>query len=69
FRLHDSYTNPIRTIEAPPFEVEETGWGEFEAGIKLFFVDPNEKPVNAVYYLRLFSPMVNIPDGKQVVLY
>ncbi|CAD5219286.1 unnamed protein product [Bursaphelenchus okinawaensis] len=69
FRLHDSYTNAVRTVETPPFEVEETGWGEFEANIKIYFVDPNEKPVNATYYLRLFVPLVTMSDGKQIVLY
>lgn len=32
-------------LNKPPFEVQETGWGEFEIQIKLFFVDPTEKPV------------------------
>ena len=29
----------------PPYEISETGWGEFEVVIKVFFVDPTEKPV------------------------
>lgn len=61
--------NLILAIEAAPFEIDETGWGEFEASIKIFFVDANEKPVNAAYYLRLFKPVVTKPDGKQIVLY
>lgn len=32
-------------INQPPFEVEESGWGEFETQMTIFFVDPNEKPV------------------------
>ncbi len=32
-------------ITRPPYEVNETGWGEFEIIIKVFFVDPSEKPV------------------------
>ncbi|KAL8654964.1 MAG: hypothetical protein Q9210_001171 [Variospora velana] len=28
FKLHETYTNSLRTIEAPPFEVTETGWGD-----------------------------------------
>ncbi|KAI6190933.1 hypothetical protein M3Y97_00172400 [Aphelenchoides bicaudatus] len=69
FRLHDSYLNPLRTVESPPFEIEETGWGEFEASIKIFFVDSNEKPLTAAYYLRLFQPVISKPDGKPAVLY
>lgn len=31
------------------------GWGEFELTIKLYFVDPNEKPVTIYHALRLFE--------------
>ena len=34
---------PCTEITAPPFEVTEMGWGEFEAGIRIFFKDPDEK--------------------------
>ena len=30
----------------PPYEVSETGWGEFEIIIKIYFVDPTERPVS-----------------------
>ena len=33
-------------ITKPPYEVTETGWGEFEVVIKIYFNDPNERPVN-----------------------
>ena len=33
FKLHDSFEKPVRVVEAPPFELTETGWGEFEIGI------------------------------------
>ena len=33
FNLHVSFQNPSRTIEKPPFELTETGWGEFEIGV------------------------------------
>ncbi|KAI9099971.1 yeats family-domain-containing protein [Phlyctochytrium arcticum] len=39
FRLHDSFENPLRMIEEPPFEVHETGWGEFDIPIKIFVHD------------------------------
>ena len=32
-------------ITQAPFEVEESGWGEFETQITIYFADPNEKPV------------------------
>lgn len=36
----------FKVLNKPPYEISETGWGEFEITVKIFFVDPNEKPVN-----------------------
>ena len=36
----------------PPYEITETGWGEFEIIIKIFFIDPNERPVSNVTLCR-----------------
>lgn len=46
FKLHDSYANQNRVLTKPPYEVTETGWGEFEIVIKIYFQDPNERPVS-----------------------
>lgn len=62
FKLHESYANANRTLTKPPYEVTETGWGEFEVVIKLHFHDPNERPVTLYHILKLFqSPIV---DGE-----
>lgn len=54
FKLHDTYPNPSRSIEQEPFEVTETGWGEFEITIKIFFVpEANEKPIMLYHHLKL----------------
>jgi len=58
FKLHESIANPLRTVEniAPgeAFEVHETGWGEFEITIKLYYViESNEKPQTIYHHLRL----------------
>jgi len=55
FRLHaDTYPNALRSFEQPPFEVSESGWGEFEIQIKLFFhPESNEKPLTLFHYLKL----------------
>ncbi|XP_054574839.1 YEATS domain-containing protein 4 isoform X2 [Eptesicus fuscus] len=45
FKLHESYGNPLRVVTKPPYEITETGWGEFEIIIKIFFIDPNERPI------------------------
>jgi YEATS domain-containing protein 4 len=47
FKLHDSYGNPNRILTKPPYEVTETGWGEFEISIRIYFNDPIERPVRA----------------------
>ncbi|KAH8153135.1 uncharacterized protein LAJ45_02722 [Morchella importuna] len=54
FKLHDTYANPLRMIESPPFEVSETGWGEFEIQIKIFFVpECTEKAQTLFHFLKL----------------
>jgi YEATS domain-containing protein 4 len=44
FQLHASFAQPTRELTAPPFEVSERGWGEFEAQIRIIWKDPLEKP-------------------------
>ncbi|KAF2355102.1 YEATS protein [Trinorchestia longiramus] len=55
FKLHESYANQTRVITRPPYEVTETGWGEFEINIKIYFQDPNERPVTIYHILKLFQ--------------
>ncbi|KII72246.1 YEATS domain-containing protein 4 [Thelohanellus kitauei] len=54
FKLHDSYQNNVRDVVEPPYEVHETGWGEFEASIKIFPIDSAEKPIVLYHIIRLF---------------
>lgn len=66
FKLHDTIPNPLRTIESPPFEVTESGWGEFEIIIKIYFhSDGGEKNVTLLHHLKLhpYNDIINI-DGK-----
>ncbi|KAI8371754.1 yeats family-domain-containing protein [Radiomyces spectabilis] len=64
FKLHETYANPLRTVEQPPFEVSETGWGEFEIMIKIHFqAVTSEKPVTLYHHLRL-HPYEDDPSGK-----
>lgn len=59
FKLHDSYANPNRIVTKAPYEVTETGWGEFEVVIKIYFHDPTERPTTMYHILKLFqSPVV-----------
>ncbi|KAM4671167.1 YEATS domain-containing protein 4 isoform 2-T2 [Amazona ochrocephala] len=71
FKLHESYGNPLRVVTKPPYEITETGWGEFEIIIKIFFIDPNERPldqavlklVGCVFSLLLWWKAVSVPVG------
>ena len=47
-----------------PFEVNEVGWGEFEAGIKIWFKngfteDGSLQSVEVVHYIRLYHPIAD----------
>ncbi|KAF7731387.1 NuA4 histone H4 acetyltransferase complex and the SWR1 complex subunit [Apophysomyces ossiformis] len=65
FRLHETYANPLRTVEQPPFELHETGWGEFEIMIKIHFHPVAcEKPVTLYHHLRL-HPYEDDPSGGE----
>ncbi|XP_013778977.1 YEATS domain-containing protein 4-like isoform X1 [Limulus polyphemus] len=65
FKLHESYANQNRVVTKPPYEVTETGWGEFEIVIKIYFHDPNERPVTVYHILKLFQSETNIMLGKK----
>jgi YEATS domain-containing protein 4 len=54
FKLHESFPNSLRQIDHAPFQVTETGWGEFEIGIKIYLQDPQEKVINLSHFLKLY---------------
>ena len=65
FKLHDTYANSVRMIESPPFEVEETGWGEFEIAIKFYFAPEfNEKPQQLWHNLKLHPYVGDLEKQK-----
>lgn len=68
FKLHESYPNPVRILTKPPYEVSETGWGEFEIIIKIFFQDPAEKPLTIYHLLKLFQTDPAVIAGKKNVV-
>lgn len=47
----------LSVVEKPPYEVTETGWGEFEVQIRIYFVDVNEKPVRYPAVVVMFPQM------------
>ena len=53
-------------IEEPPFEVTETGWGEFEIQIKIFFQpEASEKPLTLFHFLHLHPYGPNKEEEKE----
>ena len=65
FKLHDTYPQSVRMIETPPFEVQETGWGEFEIAMKFYFVpESTEKPQTVWHSLKL-HPYGEDIEGKK----
>ncbi|KAH9400252.1 YEATS domain-containing protein 4 [Tyrophagus putrescentiae] len=55
FKLHDSYAEPNRIITDPPYRVSESGWGEFEVMIKVYYTDGSERPLAFTHQLKLFN--------------
>ncbi|CAK9782393.1 hypothetical protein CC85DRAFT_279817 [Cutaneotrichosporon oleaginosum] len=54
FRLHETYPNPNRMCEKPPYKVTETGWGEFTVNIKVTFVpEASEKALSLQHPIKL----------------
>lgn len=56
FQLHPSFPQPVRELTAPPFEVTEKGWGEFEATIRIVWRDPDEKATVLTHGIKLYPP-------------
>ncbi|THU91881.1 yeats family protein [Dendrothele bispora CBS 962.96] len=54
FKLHETYPNSTRNIDKPPFEVTETGWGEFEVQIRITFIpESGEKAMILYHHIKL----------------
>ena len=67
FRPLIDSNNSLIVVETFPFEAEETGWGEFEIAIKIFFQDTSEKPVTLYHHLRLYPSDEAMQDSKMIV--
>ena len=42
--------------------MSEFGWGEFEAGIRIFFRDPDEQPIDLIHQIKLYP----YPEGMDL---
>ena len=68
FTLHSSFASPVRIISTPPYEVTETGWGEFAIAIAIHFHHPSLPPVQLSHLLKLFPPPTTPPTTKRPVM-
>ncbi|KAI0322490.1 yeats family protein [Amylostereum chailletii] len=65
FKLHDTYPTPLRNIDKPPFEVTETGWGEFEVQIRITFIaEAGEKALVFYHHLKLHPWNLGTEPGE-----
>ncbi|KAI9710781.1 MAG: NuA4 histone H4 acetyltransferase complex and the SWR1 complex subunit [Chrysothrix sp. TS-e1954] len=54
FKIYHTYPNPTRVVEAPPFEIEETGWGGFPIEVRLYFAtEASAKAEYRTHFLQL----------------
>jgi YEATS domain-containing protein 4 len=67
FNLHSSFEKPKRVIERPPYQVTETGWGEFDIVIQIALAGPSDKTLEVYHPLKLFHPEDIPPNKKPVV--
>lgn len=51
----DSFKEPEIRIMTPPFEIHQTGWGEFSIGVNLYFHDESLAPIKHYKQLHLFD--------------
>jgi len=60
FQLHPSFSDPERKVCEEPFELTETGWGEFHIGITLHFhAESGIQPAKIQHPLKLY------PEGGE----
>lgn len=66
FQLHPSFNNPTRVVESAPFELSESGWGEFEIAISLFFHnDVCDKQLDLYHHLKLYPEDESGPQSTK----
>ncbi|KAI5286451.1 NuA4 histone H4 acetyltransferase complex and the SWR1 complex subunit [Ascosphaera acerosa] len=65
FKLHETYAQCVRNVERPPFEVHETGWGEFEIQVKLYFVPESLEKPQTLWHTLTLHPYGEDAEGRK----
>ena len=61
FKLHHTYNQSLRVCKSPPYEVTETGWGEFDVEITIRWNDSTLAPLVAVHHIKLYKVETDPP--------
>ena len=63
--MHSSFSNPVRELPFPPYELTESGWGEFDIIIRLHLHDEaQEAPIEVYHHLQLGLDANGNPQKK-----
>jgi transcription initiation factor IIF auxiliary subunit len=60
----------LLALTTPPYEVSESGWGEFSIKITVSFIEeagPKAQPVEFLHHLKLFPPQGQHPSTAKPV--
>ena len=58
FILDESFPEPLIVLTKPPFEIHQSGWGQFTIGLRIHFYEPLiNKPLELGKELVLFHEM------------
>ena len=58
FILDESFPEPLITLYKQPFEIHQSGWGQFTIGLRIHFHEPHiNKPVELGKELVLFDDL------------
>ena len=61
FALHPSFDEPTRRLEHAPYEVTETGWGEFDIGVKIEFTEDS-----GAGFVETTTPLKLFPSAEEI---
>lgn len=62
------YYSYISDVDKEPFEVTETGWGEFTVQMRIYFIDSQEKQASCNHYIALHQPVIAHENNQPVVV-
>jgi len=65
FNLHPSFKNPTRTLSTFPYKIHESGWGEFEMLIKIYFKEDVREPIDIFHNLKLYHTHPNASHSSK----